>query len=128
MFYVTKEQALTIYETLMEKFGGERGIISEDVLEQCLEIPYQKYYNKETHKSIEDKAAAYLYNIISLHPFVDGNKRTGYSIARIFLLINGYDIACSEEEKYSFIIKIAKNEENLESTKSWMKANIRKVK
>ncbi|MHA1450357.1 MAG: type II toxin-antitoxin system death-on-curing family toxin [Candidatus Hodarchaeales archaeon] len=127
MFYITKEQVLSVYDKVITKFGGERGIISEDILEQCLEIPYQKYYDKEIYQSIEEKAAAFLFNIINLHPFVDGNKRTGYIITRVFLLMNGYDFNCTEEERYNFIIGIASNEENLESTIAWIRANVRKI-
>ena len=38
-------------------------------------------------------AAAYTTGIVKNHPFVDGNKRTGYSAAVAFLILNGYRIA-----------------------------------
>ena len=37
-------------------------------------------------------AAAYTTGIVRNHPFVDGNKRTGYSAAVAFLILNGYRI------------------------------------
>jgi death-on-curing protein len=34
-------------------------------------------------------AAAYAYGIVRNHPFTDGNKRTGWVVARVFLAGNG---------------------------------------
>jgi death on curing protein len=54
-----------------------------------------------------EKAAALLESILINHPFVDGNKRTGYTIMRLFLIQNGYDITGSQNEKNEFIVKVA---------------------
>ncbi|MFW9995199.1 MAG: type II toxin-antitoxin system death-on-curing family toxin [Candidatus Odinarchaeota archaeon] len=127
MRFISEKQALTIHSTMIATFGGEDGIISEDILKQCLEIPLQRYFGEEIYPAIEDKAAAYLYYLVTLHPFVDGNKRTGYSIARIFLLMNSHDFNCSEEDRYNFVMRIAGNEESLETTKAWITDNMVKI-
>ena len=43
--------------------------------------------------NIVELAAAYTTGIVRNHPFADGNKRTGYSVAVAFLVLNGYRIA-----------------------------------
>ncbi|MFX1254339.1 MAG: type II toxin-antitoxin system death-on-curing family toxin [Promethearchaeota archaeon] len=120
MTYITKEQAIEIYKSLIETTGGEYGI-NDDLLTLCLDIPSQIYFGHEVHLTILDKAAAYLYYFVTLHPFTDGNKRFGYVVTRIFLLVNGYDFNCSQEERYNFVMSIAQNQETLESVKLWIK-------
>lgn len=41
------------------------------------------------HEDVHAMAAAYLFHIVQNHPFVDGNKRTGYITALAFLELNG---------------------------------------
>ena len=43
--------------------------------------------------NIVELAAAYTTGIVRNHPFVDGNKRTGYSAGLAFLILNGYRLA-----------------------------------
>ena len=52
-------------------------------------------------------AAAYLFHIVQNHPFIDGNKRTGYTIMRAFLLINGLDIELTQDELYELTVGVA---------------------
>ena len=61
---------------------------------------------KKTSTPIK-KATALLESIITNHPFVDGNKRTGYFLFRAFLLEHGFDINLNDEYKYTFVIDIA---------------------
>ena len=51
---------------------------------------YQSFSNQEIYKSIEEKAANFLYLIIKNHVFVDGNKRIAATLFIYFL--NFYDI------------------------------------
>lgn len=51
---------------------------------------YQSFDNKEIYKSIEEKAANFLYLIVKNHVFVDGNKRIAATLFIYFL--NFYDI------------------------------------
>jgi death-on-curing protein len=43
-------------------------------------------------------AVALLAGIVQNHPFEQGNKRTGFAAARLFLNVNGYDIASYTDE------------------------------
>jgi prophage maintenance system killer protein len=42
--------------------------------------------------------AAYTAGIVGDHPFVDGNKRTGFLVGVLFLELNGYRFTAPEEE------------------------------
>jgi len=45
---------------------------------------------------IFDLAASYAFGLVKNHPFIDGNKRTGFVVAVVFLELNGYRFHASE--------------------------------
>ena len=126
MNIISKELAYTIYDTIIERYGGEKGV-NPELLDLCLETPYQTFHGQEIYNTISKKAACYLYFIISLHPFTDGNKRMGFVLMRTFLLTNGYDIKCSEDEMYTFVISIAENNEDIDSVTNWVQKYIKEL-
>ncbi len=52
---------------------------------------------KYLHKSLYDKAAAYLFHICQNHPFIDGNKRVALVSALMFLAMNNSPIDYNEK-------------------------------
>jgi len=68
----------------------------EGMLESALGRPQQLWhYAKPTLFAL---AGAYASGIVKNHPFVDGNKRTGFVAAALFLESNGLKFIASEEE------------------------------
>jgi death-on-curing protein len=59
-------------------------------------------------------AAAYTGGIVGNHPFVDGNKRTGFVVGILFLELNGYRFAAREEEAARAVLELAAS--NLDET------------
>ena len=82
--------------------------------------PFTGTGDTEFYPTIHEKAAALIESIVKNHPFVDGNKRTGYVMMRLFLLNNGFDIQASQDEKYTFVISIANGEFDYEKIYSWI--------
>ena len=66
------------------------------------------FNQKELYPEPVDKAAAILESIISNHPFLDGNKRTAYVVARLVLRTNNLDVKATQDEKYEFVMSAAK--------------------
>jgi len=58
---------------------------------------YQSFDNQEVYKSIEEKAANFLYLIVKNHVFVDGNKRIAATLFIYFL--NYYGILYKENKQ-----------------------------
>lgn len=52
-------------------------------------------------------AAAYLFHIVSNHPFLDGNKRTGAAAALVFLFLNGIQPAIPEDVLADMVLEVA---------------------
>ena len=52
-------------------------------------------------------ASIYTAGIVRNHPFVDGNKRTGFVIGLLFLELNGYRFGASEEDAAQAVLALA---------------------
>jgi death-on-curing protein len=122
---ISIEDAFKIHLVLAEKFGGAIGIRDKNLLESALSRPYQTFDKKELYKSPIEKAAALIESMINNHPFLDGNKRFGYVSMRLLLLEAGLDIDVPEDEKYDFIIGIAKGELKFPDICDWIKKNLK---
>ena len=120
------KDALAIHSILIEKFGGSHGIRDHGLLEAALNRPFATFDKQELYPHPADKAAGLLESILINHPFIDGNKRTGYVLMRIMLMKYGSDIHASQEEKYDFIISIASGEKNIERIKEWIHSHLKK--
>ena len=73
-------------------------------------------------------AAAYGFGLAKNHPFNDANKRTALIAVRLFLKLNGYDLAASPDEKYKTIIRVAASNVSEEELAQWIRANLEEIK
>jgi len=119
------EEVLAFHEKLIEQFGGTSGIRSMELLESAIHRPYQTFDSQELYPTAIEKAGAILESIVKNHPFIDGNKRTGYVLMRLTLMNSGKDIIATEDEKYEFIIQIASGELEFEEIKAWISSKIK---
>jgi death-on-curing protein len=83
---------LEIHEMLIDRFGGSEGLRDWGLLDSAIAQPHMSFGGRYLHEDLPMMAAAYMFHIISNHPFVDGNKRTGVSAALVFLKINGFPL------------------------------------
>ena len=49
----------------------------------------------------------YTAGIVRNHPFIDGNKRTGFVVGILFLELNGYAFTASEEDAAQAVLALA---------------------
>jgi len=115
------EDVLKIHKFLIDKFGGLHGVRDIDLLKSAIGRPLQTFDKRDLYKTPIEKSAAVIESIVNNHPFIDGNKRTGYVLLRLFLLEQGMDIRASQIEKYDFVIAIASGNLSFEEIVSWIK-------
>ncbi len=109
-----------IHQILIAQFGGSNGVRDAKLLSSALARPFQTFDSKELYLTPIEKAASLIESILINHPFVDGNKRTGYVLMRLLLLSNNLDINATEDEKYTFVIKIASGQSKFDEIVSWL--------
>lgn len=111
---------LNIHQVLIDQFGGSHGVRDQNSLISALNRPFATFDQKELYPQPIDKAAALLESIVTNHPFIDGNKRTGYVLARLMLIQSGNDIIATQQEKYQLVISVSKGEWNFDQIKDWL--------
>ena len=72
-------------------------------------------------------AAAYLAGIVRNHPFVDGNKRTGFLLGVLFLELNGYRFTASEESAAQAILSLAAGTLDESALAAWLRSNAKRL-
>jgi death-on-curing protein len=70
-------------------------------------------------------AAAYTLGIIQNHPFIDGNKRTGFIVGVLFLEMNGRRFTAPEEEATQAILRLASGTLREQAFIDWLRKNVR---
>ena len=74
---ITKGIVLALHKRTVERFGGADGVRDEGLLEAAIAQPWQTFDGIDFYPTIEEKATRLCFEIVTQHPFIDGNKRTG---------------------------------------------------
>lgn len=125
MRYLTPEQVLFIHARLIAETGGDSGIRDLGLLQSAVSRPHASFEGKDLYTDLHHKAAALLESLINNHPFVDGNKRVGFTAAGLFLHLNGYHLTASNTEVETFILSVASGEQTAKSIAEWLKSHIK---
>jgi len=104
----SREFVEALHKEQLRLHGGAVGLRDEGALESALSRPLYKHtYGKP---DLFDLAAAYLYGIVKNHPFVDGNKRTGFAATDLFLYFNGLSLEAPQEDIIQLVTMVAAGE------------------
>lgn len=93
--WVLNETVQAIHSLLIAEHGGGSGVRDTALLDSALCRAKQRF-TYEPKSSIFNIAAAYSFGIAKNHPFIDGNKRTAFTVGVLFLELNGYSLHASE--------------------------------
>jgi len=104
--WIDEQDALTLHDRLLALHGGAAGVRDDSLLKSALARPRQHFAYAED-AGIVQLAAIYTAGIVRNHPFVDGNKRTGFVVGILFLELNGFAFTASEEEAAQAVLALA---------------------
>ena len=107
--WLIKSAVLAVHDLMIARFGGTAGIRDVGLFESALARPVN-ICQYDHNAQIPQLAAAYAGGIIQNHPFVDGNKRTGFMAAYIFLDINGSTLVADEVSATAMTLSLAASE------------------
>lgn len=127
MKILTPRQVLLLHESVIKKYGGSSGLRDKGMFESAIYRPFATFAGSDLYPDIYLKAGALIQSVVKNHPFVDGNKRTGYSSAYIFLKRNGIDLSVKKVEAIKFMIFVANENLSVDEISSWLKKHSRKL-
>jgi death-on-curing protein len=120
--WIDERDALALHENLLILHGGSPGVRDGALLKSALARPLQHHaYRPEV--DVVELAALYTASVISNHPFVDGNKRTGFVVGVLFLELDGYRFSASEETAAQAVIDLAAGKLNEAQYAAFLRAN-----
>ena len=119
----TVQDIYELHIQLEKTFILASGIRDENLLASAVNTPFQTFMGSDLYPSLCDKAAQLCYGIANNHPFTDGNKRTALHSMYVYLIINGFDIAASQQEVENLIINVAAGNMTNTELAEWLREN-----
>lgn len=120
---LTVQDIYELHRELEDAFVLSSGVRDKNLLASAVNIPFQTFMGNDLYPSIYDKAAQLCYGIANNHPFTDGNKRTALHSMYVYLIINGFDIAASQQEVENLIINVAAGNMTNVELAYWLEKN-----
>lgn len=119
--WVAESVVRSMHGLLLAEHGGTPGVRDEGLLDSALARPQQLLAYAEPN--LFELATAYASGIIRNHPFIDGNKRTGFMTAFVFLARNGEQLIASEVEATYMVTALAAGELTEDEFTNWLRDN-----
>jgi death-on-curing protein len=121
--WIEAVDAILFHNQLIGVFGGAGGVRDPGLPESAPSRPRNLFgYGTQ---DLHDLAAAYAHGIVQNHPFVDGNKRVAFVIARVFLGLNGIAFDPPEEEAVVMVEGLAASEVTQALFAGWIRKHSR---
>jgi death-on-curing protein len=115
--------ALAIHDRQLSEHGGGTGVRDQGMLESALARPINAWsYGVDDPAAL---AAAYAFGVARNHPFVDGNKRTAWVLARLFLALNGHRADFTADAAITAMLVLAAGELSEEEMADWFRLHLR---
>jgi death on curing protein len=120
--WLNEEVVSAIHEAQLAEHGGIVGVRDFGLLASALGRPLNQAAYGEP--DIADLAASYGYGISRNHPFLDGNKRTGFVATELFLNLNGYSLSASDSDCVLTMLAVASGEISEGAFAAWVQKNL----
>lgn len=116
------ESVLVMHEEQLAEHGGAGGIRDLGLLESALARPRNAWSYGQS--DLVALGALYAAGVMRNHPFIDGNKRTGFLAAYAFLYVNGLEIVADEAEVIVQCLSLAASEIDETEFAAWLRENV----
>ena len=121
--WIDKDLTLAFHNLQIAEHGGSAGVRDVGLLESALARP-QNLYAYEPDADLASLASAYAFGIVKNHPFIDGNKRTGYVVMEIFINLNGGELKAERSDKYFTFIALADGSLSEDELAAWIRERL----
>jgi len=122
IIWIEESVVLAVHEEQLAEHGGAVGIRDLGLLQSALARPQHLVaYGKPDVAAL---AAAYGYGIARNHPFMDGNKRTAFTVTELFLTLNGYELLADDSSCVVTVLQVAEGSLAEAEFADWIRANL----
>ena len=119
--WIERSVILAIHDMQLAEHGGGGGTRDVNLLESALARPVNlAAYGQPDAPAL---AAAYGYGISRNHAFIDGNKRTGFVAAELFLRLNGYQMRADDSDCVMTMLAVAAGDLSEDEFASWLRSH-----
>lgn len=120
--WVSETVAAAVHDEQLAQHGGPAGIRDQGGLASALARPINlDAYDEPDAASL---AAAYAFGIVRNHLFVDGNKRTAWVLARLFLALNNCALQYTNADAIQVMLQLAAGELGEEELAAWFRERL----
>ena len=119
--WISRALALAIHDRQLAEHGGGSGVRDETLLESALARPQQRYAHGDPPPDLAYLAASLACGLARNHPFVDGNKRTGFVAAELFLRLNGWVLTADDASCVLTMLAVAAGDITEEAFAAWLR-------
>lgn len=120
--WLSLDIALAVHDRQLAEHGGPTGVRDQGMLESALARPLNQWtYGEDDLCAL---AAAYAYGIARNHPFTDGNKRTAWVFARLFLMLNGQSLSFTPRMAIEVVLALAAGELGEDELADWFRQHL----
>lgn len=120
--WLDSRDALAIHDRQIAEHGGIAGLRDPNLLASALARPVNQWnYGTDDPAAL---TAAYAFGVARNHPFADGNKRTAWVLARLFLALNGYELAFNQQDATQTVLALAAGELSEQELTGWFREHL----
>jgi len=120
--WIEEAVVLALHEEQLTEHGGAVGLRDLGLLQSALARP--QHLAAYGQPDVAALAAAYGYGIVRNHPFVDGNKRTAFTVTELFLILNGYELLADDRSCVMTIVRLAEGNVAEAEFADWISTNL----
>ena len=111
-----------VHEEQLAEHGGASGTRDTGLFESALARPENlAAYGEPDAAAL---AAAYGWGLARNHPFVDGNKRTAFVAAELFLMLNGHELAADDAACVLTMLAVASGDMSEDAFAAWIRSHL----
>lgn len=122
--WIREDVVAALHDRQLAEHGGPAGVRNASGLASALaRAPNLLAYGNPDAAAL---AAAYASGIARNHPFVDGNKRTAWVVARLFLELNNVELAYSDADAIRIMLELAAGELTEDQLAQWFRDRVQR--
>jgi len=120
--WLSREIVDVLHDRSLMLYGGMAGVNSENLIESALARPRNLF--AYVGADLPRLAATYAFGLAKNHGYRDGNKRTAFTAAAVFLDMNGLELVADEQDALVMTLELAAGIVTEEAFAEWLRAHV----